>query len=133
MANQENAPESRLGQNWKTVALVAAVLLVGAVMGHSLLTGDQADTEATPAKPACQACPASATCASQDKAQATADGACAGETKASCCAQKDAIAASDATGESGCCAQKAAGCSGSAETFQTTLGCGGCPSSADSQ
>ena len=129
MANQDTTSESKMGQNWKTVALVAAVLLVGAVMGHSLLTSNSADAEGTPAKAACQTCPASQTCASQADTQASADGVFATKTEDSCCAQK--TAASEAASESGCCAKKAAGC---CETSQTTPGCGGgCSSSTDAQ
>jgi hypothetical protein len=128
MENQDKTTESKLGKNWKTVALVAAVLMVGAVMGHSLLTSEPADSDATPAKSACQTCPAKASCASQDTAQAGTEAVFATQTEGSCCAKK--AAASEVSSESGCCAKKASGC---CDTAQAKPGCGGgCSSSTDS-
>lgn len=133
MTHHGNSTESKLGQNWKTIAIVATILMVGAVMGHSLLTSHGAYSEGTPTKQACQGCPASATCAGQENSQANADAAFASVSESSCCAQKSTDAATtDAKSESGCCAKKAAGSTGS-EMFQTSLTCGGCPSSTDSQ
>ncbi len=115
MESQDNASKSKLGLNWKIVALAAAVLTAGAVMGHSLLTSDRADTEETPAAPT--------TCAEQ----ANEPGACDSKAEGSCCAKKSTCADSDATGESGCCAKKTAGCTGEDKSegvvFQTSPSC----------
>ena len=136
MAEQDKTTESKMGQNWKTVALVAAVLLVGAVMGHSILTSNSANADGTAAKPACQTCPGKASCASQDKAPEATAAAFATQTEGSCCAQKTAESA--ASSESGCCAKKetAGGCA----MAQKESGCGGggcggggCSSSTDAQ
>ncbi len=111
MTNQDNSAESKLGQNWKTIAIVATILMVGVVMGHSLLTSEQA----------------SETCADQEKSQANADAAFASVSESSCCAQKSTEdATANARSESGCCSEKAAGCADSSEMFQTSLTCGGC-------
>jgi hypothetical protein len=136
MENQDKAPESKMGQNWKTVALVAAVLMAGAVMGHSILTSNSAEAEGTAAKPACQTCPDKASCTSQDKAPEATAAAFATQTEGSCCAKKTPEAAEGS--ESGCCAKKeAAGC---CDTAQKASGCagggcggGGCSSSTDAQ
>ena len=124
MENQDSA--KKMGQNWQTVALVAAVLLVGAVMGHSLLTGEQSDDQGTAAKTACQSCPSKQTCASQ--AAAPAEAAFASQTEGACCA------GSEKAEEAACCAQKTAGCSGAEAGCQAKSGCaGGCSSSTDAQ
>jgi hypothetical protein len=134
MTNQDNSAESKLGQNWKTIAIAATILMVGAVMGHSLLTGEQANSEVIPAEQACQGCQASETCADQEKSQANADAAFASVSKSSCCAQTSPQdATTDAVSESGCCGKKASGCDDSSEMFQTSLTCGGCEPSTDSQ
>ena len=119
MAGQDSASESKLGRNWKIVALVAAVLMAGAVMGHSLLTSDRADRKETPASPV------NTTIAGLEKSPADAHGACASKVEGGCCAKKSTGADSDATGESGCCAQKAAGCAGDGDgdVFQTSPSC----------
>ena len=134
MTNQDNSAESKLGQNWKTIAIAATILMVGAVMGHSLLTSDQADSEGTPAEQACQGCQASETCADQEKSQANADAAFASVSEGSCCARKSTSnATTDAVSESGCCGKKAAGSDDSSEMFQTSLTGGCCEPSSDSQ
>jgi hypothetical protein len=134
MINQDNSAKSKLGQNWKTIAIVATILMVGAVMGHSLLTSDQADNEGTPAKQACQGCQTGETCADQEKSQANADAAFASVSESGCCAQKSTgDATTDAISESGCCAKKAVGDTDSSEMFQTSLTCCGCEPSTDSQ
>jgi len=108
MTSQDNSAESKLGQNWKTIAIVATILMVGAVMGHSLLTSDQADSEGTPAKQACQGCQASGTCADQEKSQTNADAAFASVSESSCCAQTSTEdATTDAISKSSCCGEKA--------------------------
>ena len=124
MDNQDSA--KKMGQNWQTVALVAAVLLVGAVMGHSLLTGDQADDQGKAAKTACQSCPSKQTCASQ--AAAPTEAVFASQAEGSCCA------GSETAEEAGCCAQKSAGCASAEAGCQAKSGCGGgCSSSTDTQ
>ena len=71
MDQTDNTVENKMGQNWKTVLVVAAILLVGAVAGHALLSSDQAGSESGALKPACQGCPSGSTCAAQ--AQPAAD------------------------------------------------------------
>ena len=126
MQEQNTTPSEKKGQNWKTAVVVAAVLLVGAVAGHALLTNDQ---------PAGQECPASGTCALSDKA-ATAAQTCPSKASACCPSQTSDC---DKTSESACpategAAEKAGSCCGSSDTApQAASACGGCPSTTPAQ
>lgn len=131
---QENASESKMGNNWKTVAIVVAILLVGAVMGHSLLTNERASNQGDMASSACQGCPTSKTCSAQAASAEKSDMACAVGDENTSCAQKGTCAATDeANSNSSCCGEKSTVNSPSCETVPAASACGGCPSSKASQ
>ncbi len=111
MAEQETTSENKLGQNWRTVAIVAVILMVGAVMGHSMLSGDRAASTGEAGQSACSTCPNSASCS--EKADAS---------QPACCASKTADSGSV---EEAACATKAACCSGAEEATEKPAGCSG--------
>ena len=131
---QENADESKMGNNWKPVAIVVAILLVGAVMGHSLLTNERVSNQGDMASSACQGCPTSKACSAQAASAEKADMACALGDNNTSCAQKGTCAATDeAKSNSSCCGEKSTVKSCTCETAPATSACGGCPSSKAAQ
>jgi len=131
---QENASESKMGNNWKPVAIVVAILLVGAVMGHSLLTNERASSQGDTASPACQGCPTSKTCSAQAASAEKSDMAFAVGDENTSCAQKGVCASTDeAKSNTSCCGEKSTVNSAACETAPSTSACGGCPSSKAAQ
>ena len=127
MAEQESTSERKLGQNWRTVAIVAVILMVGAVMGHSVLSGNQAANLDGGEKSACSTCPASASCS--EKVAAAQPACCASKAVGSGSDEKGVFATkADGSGsdEEGVFAAKAACCSETAQAAEAPATCGGC-------
>lgn len=132
MADQESTSAVKLGKNWRTVALVAVILMVGAVMGHSVLSGDRAVSTGEDGSSACAACPSSGTC-SKKAVAAREDACCAGKAQSGVSTEKVTAAVADTADSSPCCASKAQCCTDTEKTAETSSACGGCPFSTASK
>jgi len=113
----EPTSASQTGLSWRAALVVALILLVGAVVGHSLLRNGSTPPNVLPCGKSSvgAACPASGTCPASQPAPAgtRAEGVCAQTcTAGDCCAQQAVCPHANTPGcpTQPCCATNATVC-----------------------
>ncbi|UCG56372.1 MAG: hypothetical protein JSU70_16100 [Phycisphaerales bacterium] len=86
----EPASASKVNVSWRMMLLVASILLVGAVVGHGLLTDAGTSERLLPCGEAasCASCPSGVKCSAEQPGQAGEQGVCTKASAADGCCDK---------------------------------------------
>jgi len=134
MSNQELKTENKLGKNWRTLAIVAVILVVGAVvMGHSLLSGDRTQRTGEDGTSTCSMCSAGGACPAKATTAQASETCCGSEVQGKMTVENVAAMVSDTGDTPACCGANGQCCADTDKTCcESCSGCGACPASASS-